>query len=401
MRPYTTEEPRLFLSKLFYATWNPTSTFQSYRDLFAMANDQNLISLFPSIPAFSQDSASDPDVLFDVDDMADLYGDTFRRDSHQDSTSGTVGKNGKATEHRVLDRTKLILTGFDVASLHASKNAPHTSSLNPSSSEVDQPIPSSPLMPDTMWTQNWNQDFALFDQGNEVDLTQQVLPFPNSHVAHGLDTFVWPEPDILPAVSIGEHSSEPSQDGLSPLSNAHASGVIIDRGNGDTSHIGVAIDKVGSWVSKTSDQSRSEPRRASNSTTTVCPNTSGLHEGEPPNKRSRTDSTASTKEAAEKDSAGGVELRRRAKNRIAANKSRAKSKRHHEILQERYEQSLDQNSALKRQEQALRETAAFLKDCLLQHNSSSCSCKCLHQFNKLRAENIARGIISPGGRSTA
>jgi hypothetical protein len=55
------------------------------------------------MPDFSQNSASDPDFLFDVDDMADLYGDTFRRDSYQDSTSGTVGKNGKVTEHRVLD----------------------------------------------------------------------------------------------------------------------------------------------------------------------------------------------------------------------------------------------------------------------------------------------------------
>ena len=73
----------------------------------------------------------------------------------------------------------------------------------------------------------------------------------------------------------------------------------------------------------------------------------------------------------------------------------------HGILQDEYQQSLAQNSALKQQEQTLRETAAFLKDCLLQHNSSSCSCKCLHQFNKLRAENIARGIVSPGGKSTS
>jgi len=252
-----------------------------------------------------------------------------------------------------------------------------------------------------MWTQNWNQDFALFDQGNEVDLTQQVLPFQNPNVPHGLDTFVWPEPDILSAGSIGEHSSETSQDGISPMSKAYASGVIIDRGNGDSNHNDAAVDRIGSWASKTSDQSRSELRRASNFTTGDCSTSSGVHEGEPPNKKKRTGSTADTKEVAEKDPAGGVELRRRAKNRIAANKSRAKSKRHHEILQERYEQSLDRNIALKRQEQALRETAAFLKDCLLQHNSSSCNCKCLHQFNKLRAENIARGIISPGGRSTA
>jgi len=54
------------------------------------------------MPAFSQNSANDPDVLFDDDDMADLYGDTFRRDSHQDSASGTVGKDGKATEHQVV-----------------------------------------------------------------------------------------------------------------------------------------------------------------------------------------------------------------------------------------------------------------------------------------------------------
>jgi hypothetical protein len=334
--------------------------------LFTMANDQNFMSLFPGISACPQNSANDPDVLFDLDEMAHLCEDSFRRDSHCDSISHNDGKNGTATGHLVHGRTKLMCTAFGAAGLHASKD---TAMLDcPNSSKMGQPLQSSPLMPPTMWPQSWNNDFPLFD---ETVLTQRGLPwFENSNAANGFDTFLWPEPDTLLGTSTVELPYEPSQDGISPLSKMCASGMITDKGDADTDHgAGVTVDKAG--------------RQA--------------------NKRKRTDSSASSKRATEEDSAGGrgVEVRRRAKNRLAANKSRAKSKRHHEILQERYEQSLEENCALKRQEQALRESAAFLKDCLLQHNSSSCSCKCLHQFNKLRAESIARGIISPGGRLAA
>jgi hypothetical protein len=324
------------------------------------------MSLFPGIFATcSQDSANYPDVLFDIDEMADLYEDAFRRDSHHDSMPGADGKNGAAPDRQVHGRTKLMSIAFGAADPHASKDAAMLDYSN--SSEMGQPLQSSPLMPPTMWPQNWDNDFPLFD---ETDLLQRGLPsLGNSNAANGFDTFLWPEPDTLPGTSTVELPCEPSQDAISPLSSACASGTISDKGDADTDHgAGVACDKAGQQA----------------------------------NKRKRTDSTASSKQATEEDSAGGgVEVRRRAKNRLAANKSRAKSKRHHEILQERYEQSLDHNSALKRQEQALRETAAFLKDCLLQHNSSSCSCKCLHQFNKLRAENIARGIISSRGRLAA
>jgi hypothetical protein len=331
-----------------------------------MANDQTFMSLFPGISAHSQNSANDPDVLFDLDEMADLYEDSFRRDSHHDFMPGADGNNGTAAGHQVHGRTKLMCTAFGAAGLHASKN---TAMLDyPDSSDMDQPLQSSPLMPPTMWPQSWNNDFPLFD---ETVLTQRGLPsFENSNAVNRFDTFIWPEPDTLLGASTVELPCEPSQDGISPLSKVYTSGMMDDKGDADTDHgAGVASDKAGQQAKK----------------------------------RKRTDSTASSKQTTEEDSAGGggVEVRRRAKNRLAANKSRAKSKRHHEILQERYEQSLDQNSALKRQEQALRETAAFLKDCLLQHNSSSCSCKCLHQFNKLRAESIARGIISPGGRLAA
>lgn len=230
----------------------------------------------------------------------------------------------------------------------------------PEAPELDQLVSSSPLIPDHAW-QDFGQDFRLFDQQDETVSTQQALAVEGSTPADRYNTFSWPVPAISPSMVTLEYPYELSLDGISPRSKVHTSGTEFEVG---ASHAGEDVDQVGKA-------------------------------GE----TARVDSTASTKDLTERDLAG-FELRRRAKNRIAAGKSRAKSKRHHVALQERYEQSIDQNSALKHQEQALRVTAAFLKDCLLQHNSSSCSCKCLHQFNTLRAENIARGIVSPGGMST-
>ena len=290
-----------------------------------------------------------------------------------------------------------MIAAFGIAILQASKSAPHTSEMDPPTQELDQPIPSSPLMPAKMW-QDWDQDFALFDQGVVMDPTQRGFPqLSNSNAADGFDTFAWPEPDMLLETSTGEHPCEPSQDGISPLSTAYASDPVMEMGQ--TRLDEVAVGRIESWTTKVSGQPNSGLGCAQSFATTGS--AKYAQEGERVNKRRKTDGTACTKEAMEKDPAGDFEVRRRAKNRIAATKSRAKSKRHHGILQNEYQQSLSQNSALKQQEQALRETAAFLKDCLLQHNSSSCSCKCLHQFNKLRAESIARGIVSPGGKSTA
>ena len=230
----------------------------------------------------------------------------------------------------------------------------------PEPPELDRLTSSSPLIPEYAW-QDCGQDFRLLEQQDETISAQQSPAVEGSTLADRYNNFTWPVPAISPSMAAPEDPHESSLDGISPRSKVHRSGTEFEVG---ASHAGANVDQLG-----------------------------GAGE------TARVDSIASTKDLTEKDLAG-FEVRRRAKNRIAAGKSRAKSKRHHEALQERYEQSLDQNSALKHQEQSLRVTAAFLKDCLLQHNSSSCSCKCLHQFNTLRAENIARGIVSPGGMLT-
>lgn len=255
-----------------------------------------------------------------------------------------------------LALTKLMSVVLEHANLGMDSQTSVT--ILPTAPELGQLIPSSPLMPAHVW-QDRGQDFMLFDQGDEMDFTRQAPAVNGSAASDRFNTFSWPEPAILPSNSSQGESDKSSLDGISPRSKVHASETEYQPA--DSNHTEMLIDQF-----------------------------------ESVNESARAENTASSKNPAENHSAG-FEVRRRAKNRIAAGKSRAKSKRYHEALQERYEQSLDQNNALKHQEQALRAAAAFLKDCLLQHNSSSCSCQCLHQFNRSRAESIARGIANPGG----
>jgi hypothetical protein len=83
---------------------------------------------------------------------------------------------------------------------------------------------------------------------------------------------------------------------------------------------------------------------------------------------------------------------RRAKNRTAASKCRAKQKDRTEALQKLYEESSAQNAYLKRQERILKGLVISLRDCALQHDSARCSCKVLHAFNLRRAEQISRSM---------
>lgn len=83
---------------------------------------------------------------------------------------------------------------------------------------------------------------------------------------------------------------------------------------------------------------------------------------------------------------------RRAKNRTAASKCRAKQKDRTEALQKLYEESSAQNAYLKRQERVLKGLVISLRDCALQHDSARCRCKVLHAFNMRRAEQISRSM---------
>lgn len=90
---------------------------------------------------------------------------------------------------------------------------------------------------------------------------------------------------------------------------------------------------------------------------------------------------------------------RRAKNRAAASKCRAKRGNLVKALQKEYEQTSSQNEYFKRQERVLRELVESLRDCALQHDPVRCRCKLLHDFNILRAEQISQGIIRLGSSS--
>jgi hypothetical protein len=83
---------------------------------------------------------------------------------------------------------------------------------------------------------------------------------------------------------------------------------------------------------------------------------------------------------------------RRAKNRTAASKCRAKQKDRTKALQKDYEESSAQNAYLKRQERILKGLVISLRDCALQHDSARCHCKVLHAFNIRRAEQISRNM---------
>ena len=91
---------------------------------------------------------------------------------------------------------------------------------------------------------------------------------------------------------------------------------------------------------------------------------------------------------------------RREKNRVATAKCRAKKKNHAQDLSTKYRQESTTNVSLKHQERELRNMLTFLRSCSLQHNSSHCDCKFLHQYNIRQAQNIARVVESPGSLST-
>lgn len=88
--------------------------------------------------------------------------------------------------------------------------------------------------------------------------------------------------------------------------------------------------------------------------------------------------------------------RRRAKNRTAASKCRAKKKNDAKALQDAYEQTSSRNTRLKTQERNLRELITSLRNYALQHDSTRCRCKSLHAFNERRAEYISQRMDGSG-----
>lgn len=80
---------------------------------------------------------------------------------------------------------------------------------------------------------------------------------------------------------------------------------------------------------------------------------------------------------------------RRAKNRLAATKCRAKQRQQRDRLQTQYQSASARNKRLREEERLLRDAIVFLRDCALQHDATHCSCNSLHRFNMMRAECIS------------
>lgn len=99
--------------------------------------------------------------------------------------------------------------------------------------------------------------------------------------------------------------------------------------------------------------------------------------------------------AVEPEGAGtpGVAFRR-ARNRTAASKCRAKQKLQAKALQKEFDDSSSRNARLRQQALELRGLVVSLRDYALQHDSSRCRCTSLHAFNKKRAERYFQSVGS-------
>lgn len=80
----------------------------------------------------------------------------------------------------------------------------------------------------------------------------------------------------------------------------------------------------------------------------------------------------------------------RARNKVAAQKCRAKKRRETEGLQERYREFAAENSLLIRQERELRTALLSLREFGIQHGPPRCQCHSLHDFNIRQAARIGR-----------
>ncbi|KAL1581704.1 hypothetical protein WHR41_09653 [Cladosporium halotolerans] len=85
---------------------------------------------------------------------------------------------------------------------------------------------------------------------------------------------------------------------------------------------------------------------------------------------------------------------RRARNRTAASKCRAKQKLQAKALQKEFDEGSARNARLRQQALELRGLVVSLRDYALQHDSSRCRCTSLHAFNKKRAERYFQSVGS-------
>jgi len=80
----------------------------------------------------------------------------------------------------------------------------------------------------------------------------------------------------------------------------------------------------------------------------------------------------------------------RARNKVAAKKCRAKKKRGADDLQKTHRRCSATNSYLKSQERELRTALVSLRYLFLQHDSTRCDCRSLHEFNARQAATMGR-----------
>lgn len=101
------------------------------------------------------------------------------------------------------------------------------------------------------------------------------------------------------------------------------------------------------------------------------------------------------------DDEGGTEDKReryREKNRLAAAKCRAKKKVNTEDLEQSAREATSRNTRLKAEERELRDLFSSLRDQALAHDpTQGCNCQAIHQYNRHKAQETARGVMTGFG----
>ncbi|CAK3810725.1 hypothetical protein DOTSEDRAFT_69427 [Lecanosticta acicola] len=90
--------------------------------------------------------------------------------------------------------------------------------------------------------------------------------------------------------------------------------------------------------------------------------------------------------------------RYREKNRVAAAKCRAKKKVNTDDLEQSAREVTAKNTRLKAEERELRDLFSSLRDQALAHDpTQGCTCQTIHQYNRHKAQETARGVMTGFG----
>lgn len=118
-------------------------------------------------------------------------------------------------------------------------------------------------------------------------------------------------------------------------------------------------------------------------------------------RKARKDSGRSAETPDDDDDDDGVEDKReryREKNRLAAAKCRAKKKVNTDDLEQSAREATARNTRLRAEERELRDLFSSLRDQALAHDpTQGCNCQAIHQYNRHKAQETARGVMTGFG----